>query len=85
VGAVLRAGQSEGGSIRLRLARGSPLHTGLFCLYPAYVPSSADARKTPERVRGVDALFDAMSPGDGGGRRQSVDIYEVSIDHQFDG
>ena len=39
---------------------------------------------TEEDVRGVDALFDAMSPGDGGGQRQSVDVYEVSIDQQFD-
>jgi hypothetical protein len=38
-----------------------------------------------EDVRGVDALFDAMSPGEGGGKRQSVDIYEVSIDQRFDG
>jgi hypothetical protein len=34
-------------------------------------------------VRGVDALFDAMSPGEGGGKRQSADIYEVAIDQQF--
>jgi hypothetical protein len=40
---------------------------------------------TEEDVRGVDALFDAMSPGEGGGKRQSVDIYEVSIDQRFDG
>jgi hypothetical protein len=26
-----------------------------------------------------------MSPGEGGGKRQSVDIYEVSIDQRFDG
>jgi len=39
---------------------------------------------TEEDVRGVDALFDAMSPGDSGGKRQSVDIYEVSIDQRFD-
>ena len=39
---------------------------------------------TDEDVRGVDALFDAMSPGEGGGKRQSVDIYEVSIDQRFD-
>jgi hypothetical protein len=39
---------------------------------------------TEDDVRGVDALFDAMSPGEGGGKRQSVDIYEVSIDQQFD-
>jgi hypothetical protein len=38
-----------------------------------------------EDVRSVDALFDAMSPGEGGGKRQSVDIYEVSIDQRFDG
>jgi hypothetical protein len=40
---------------------------------------------TDEDLRGVDALFDAMSPGEGGGKRQSVDIYEVSIDQRFDG
>jgi hypothetical protein len=40
---------------------------------------------TEEDVRAVDALFDALSPGDGGGKRQSVDIYEVSIDQRFDG
>lgn len=39
---------------------------------------------TQDDVRGVDALFDAMSPGDGGGRRQSAEIYEVSIDQRFD-
>ena len=39
---------------------------------------------TEEDVRGVDALFDAMSPGDDGGKRQSVDIYEVSIDQGFE-
>jgi hypothetical protein len=39
---------------------------------------------TEDDVRGVDALFDAMSPGDGGGRRQSADIYEVSIDQRFE-
>jgi hypothetical protein len=40
---------------------------------------------TEEDVRGVHALFDAMSPGEGGGKRQSADIYEVSIDQRFDG
>jgi hypothetical protein len=39
---------------------------------------------TEDDVGGIDALFDAMSPGEGGGKRQSVDIYEVSIDQQFD-
>jgi hypothetical protein len=37
-----------------------------------------------EDVRDVDALFDAMSPGEGGAKRQSADIYEVSIDQRFD-
>ena len=36
-----------------------------------------------EDVRGVDRLFDAMSPGEDGGRRQSVDVYEVAIDKTF--
>jgi hypothetical protein len=35
-------------------------------------------------IRDVDRLFDAMSPGEGGGRRQSADIYEVAIDQRFD-
>jgi hypothetical protein len=39
---------------------------------------------TEEEARGVDALFDAMSPGEGGGKRQSADVYEVSIDRRFD-
>ncbi len=39
---------------------------------------------TEEEARGVDALFDAMSPGEGGGKRQSADIYEVSIDQRSD-
>ena len=39
--------------------------------------------ETEEDARGVDRLFDAMSPGDGGGRRQSADIYAVAIDQTF--
>ena len=39
--------------------------------------------ETEEDARGVDKLFDAMSPGDGGGNRQSADIYEVAIDQTF--
>ena len=39
--------------------------------------------ETEEDARGVDSLFDAMSPGEGGGRRQSADVYEVSIDQTF--
>jgi len=35
-------------------------------------------------VRRLDELFDAMSPGEGGGKRQSADIYEVAIDQQFE-
>ena len=38
--------------------------------------------ETEEDARGVDTLFDAMSP-EGGGRRQSADIYEVAIDQTF--
>jgi hypothetical protein len=40
---------------------------------------------TEEDARGVDRLFDAMSPGEGGGKRQSADIYEVAIDQTFSG
>ena len=36
-------------------------------------------------VRRVDALFNQMSPGDEGGKRQSVDIYEVAIDERTGG
>lgn len=39
--------------------------------------------ETEEDARGVDKLFDAMSPGDGGGKRQSADVYEVAIDQAF--
>ena len=36
-----------------------------------------------EDARGVDRLFDAMSPGEGGGKRTSADVYEVAIDQTF--
>ncbi len=39
---------------------------------------------TEEDARGVDRLFDAMSPGEGGGKRQSADVYEVAIDGTFE-
>jgi hypothetical protein len=39
--------------------------------------------ETEEDARGVDRLFDAMSPGEGGGKRQSADVYEVAIDKTF--
>ena len=38
---------------------------------------------TEEDARGVDRLFDAMSPGEDGGKRQSADVYEVAIDQTF--
>jgi len=38
-----------------------------------------------EEVRRVDELFNQMSPGDQGGKRQSVDIYEVAIDEKTGG
>ena len=38
-----------------------------------------------EDVRRVDELFNQMSPGDQGGKRQSVDIYEVAIDEKTGG
>jgi hypothetical protein len=38
---------------------------------------------TEDEARGVHRLFDAMSPGGEGGKRQSVDIYEVAIDKSF--
>jgi hypothetical protein len=33
-------------------------------------------------IRQLDTMFNQMSPGEGGGQRQSVDIYEVAIDEQ---
>jgi hypothetical protein len=33
-------------------------------------------------IRRLDTMFNQMSPGEGGGQRQSVDIYEVAIDEQ---
>jgi hypothetical protein len=38
-----------------------------------------------EDVRRVDELLNQMSPGDQGGKRESVDIYEVAIDEQTGG
>jgi hypothetical protein len=38
-----------------------------------------------EDVRRVDEMFNQMSPGDQGGKRQSVDIYEVAIDEKTGG
>lgn len=39
--------------------------------------------ETEEDARGVDRLFDAMSPGEDGGRRESADVYAVAIDQTF--
>jgi hypothetical protein len=39
-----------------------------------------------EDIRRIDEMFNQMSPSDeGGGKRQSVDIYEVAIDEQSGG
>jgi lipopolysaccharide biosynthesis protein len=37
---------------------------------------------TEEDIRRIDEMFNQMSPGDQGGKRQSVDLYEVAIDEQ---
>lgn len=37
---------------------------------------------TEDDIRRIDQMFNEMSPGEGGGKRQSVDIYEVAIDDQ---
>ena len=37
---------------------------------------------TEGEIRQLDEMFNQMSPGQGGGQRQSVDIYEVAIDEQ---
>jgi hypothetical protein len=36
--------------------------------------------ETEEGARRVDQALDAMSPGEGGGRRTSAEIYEVLVD-----
>jgi hypothetical protein len=41
--------------------------------------------ETEDEIRRIDELFNQMSPSDGGGTRQSVDIYEVAIDQQSGG
>ena len=38
---------------------------------------------TEDEVRRVDELYDRMNPSEGGGRRQSVDVYEVAIDEEI--
>lgn len=37
---------------------------------------------TEDDIRRIDEMFNQMSPGESGGKRQSVDIYEVAIDDQ---
>ena len=39
--------------------------------------------ETEEDVRRADAALNEMSPGEGGGRRTSVEIYEVMLDEAF--
>ena len=38
--------------------------------------------ETEDEARKLDEMFSSMSPGDGGGRRTSADVYEVAIDEQ---
>jgi hypothetical protein len=38
---------------------------------------------TEDGMRRVDAALNALSPGEGGGRRTSVEIYEVLVDESF--
>ena len=38
--------------------------------------------ETEDEIRRLDEMFNQMSPGEGGGKRQSVDIYEVAIDEK---
>jgi hypothetical protein len=40
---------------------------------------------TEDDIRRIDQMFNQMSPGEGGGKRQSADIYEVAIDEQSGG
>jgi len=39
--------------------------------------------ETEEDMRRADAALNDMSPGEGGGRRASVEIYEVMLDETF--
>jgi hypothetical protein len=39
--------------------------------------------ETQEDIRRADAALNEMSPGEGAGRRVSVDIYEVLLDETF--
>ena len=39
--------------------------------------------ETEDDVRRADAALNEMSPGDGEGRRTSVEIYEVTLDEDF--
>ena len=39
--------------------------------------------ETDEDMRRAAAALDEMSPGEGAGRRTSVDIYEVMLDEKF--
>lgn len=41
--------------------------------------------ETEDDIRRIDELFNQMSPGEGGGKRQSADIYEVAIDNDQSG
>jgi siroheme synthase len=38
---------------------------------------------TEEDIRRIDEMFNQMSPGDEGGKRQTADVYEVAIDQDF--
>ena len=38
---------------------------------------------TEDDVRRADAALNEMSPGEGGGRRTSVEIYEAALDETF--
>ena len=44
---------------------------------------SIDFCDTEDDLRRADAALNAMSPGEGGGRRTSVDLLEVVIDEAF--
>jgi hypothetical protein len=39
--------------------------------------------ETEEDVRAADAALNQMSPDDGGGRRTSVEIFELALDESF--
>jgi hypothetical protein len=76
------AGGQEGGPNREQMETMHKLIKRVLVLADRDQGSSAMLVFTEgeDEIRQLDAMFNSMSPGEGGGQRQSVDIYEVAID-----